>query len=74
MSEKMSGRFTGFSPCFTCIDARANVLWSYDYEKKDGVEVVEGVRYFVRPSVKLRSPSGSFSPGIDPPKHVIFIF
>ena len=41
---------------------------------KDGVEVIEGVGYFVRPSVKLRSRSGSFSPGIGPPKHDIFIF
>ena len=30
---------------FTCTDAMADVLWSYDYKKKEGVvEVFEGVR------------------------------
>ena len=30
-------------PRFTCTDATADVLWSYDYEKEGVVEVVEGV-------------------------------
>ena len=57
---------------FTCTDATAGVLWSYDYEKEGVVEVVEGVTYSNRPSVKLRGPLGSFSPGIGPPKYNIF--
>ena len=55
---------------FTCTDATADVLWSYDYEKEGVVEVVEGVRYSGRPSVKLRGPLGSFSPGIGPPRYL----
>ena len=35
------------------------------------VEVVEA--YSGRPSVKLRGPLGSFSPGIGPPNHTFFI-
>ena len=38
---------------FTCTDATADVLWSYDYEKEGVVEVVEGVT-LVGLSVKLR--------------------
>ena len=41
--RKNGGRFTGFAPKFSCTDATADVLWSYDYEKERVVEVVEGV-------------------------------
>ena len=40
------------------------------------MEVVEGVT-LDRPSVKLRDPLGSFSPGIGPPKRnivILFLF
>ena len=33
----------GLLRSFTCTDATADVLWSYDYEKEGVVEVVEGV-------------------------------
>ena len=43
-------------------------FFSLTITKKEGVaEVVEGVT-LGRPSVKLRDPLGSFSPGIGPPK------
>ena len=40
---------------FTCIDATANVLWSYDYEKRGSWRSCWR-SYFGKPSVKLRSP------------------
>ena len=42
MSEKMVG-LQDWLPHFTCTDATAEVLWSYDYEKEGIVEVVEGI-------------------------------
>ena len=41
--EKMGVGLQDLLPCFTCIDATADVLWSYDYEKRGVVEVAEGV-------------------------------
>ena len=61
-------------PRFTYTDATVDVLWSYDYEKEGVVDVVEGVRYFGRPSVRLWDTLGSFSPGIGPSKDYIFLF
>ena len=63
--------FQDFLRSFACTDATADVLWSYDYEKEGVLEVVEEA-YSGRPSVKLRGPLGSFSPGIGPPKNNIF--
>ena len=71
--EKMGIGLRDLLPRFTCIDATAEVLWSYDYEKEGVVEVVERVRYFGRPSDKLQGPLGSFSPGFGLPKHNIFL-
>ena len=42
MSEKMGIGFQDLLRSFTCTDATADVLWSYDYEKEKA-EVVEGV-------------------------------
>ena len=71
MSEKMKAGIQDLLPRFTCTDATADFLRSYDYEK-GVVKVVEGV--FGRLSVKLRGPLGSFSPGMGPPKPDIFIY
>ena len=35
MSEKMGACLQDLLPRFTCIDATADVLWSYDYDKKE---------------------------------------
>ena len=46
MSKKMGVGLQDLFPCFTCIDATANVLWSGELRlrKKEGAEeVVEGV-------------------------------
>ena len=55
-----------------CTDTTADVLWSHAYEKR-GSWWSCWRSYSGRPSVKLRGPQGSFSPGIGPPKHYIFI-
>ena len=39
--KKMGVGLQGLLPRFTCTDATADVLWSYDYEKEGVVEVVE---------------------------------
>ena len=44
MSEKMGVGLQDLLRRFTCTDATADVLWSYDYEKEGVViKVVEGV-------------------------------
>ena len=43
MSEKMGVGLQDLLRSFTCTDATADVLRSYDYEKEGIVEVVEGV-------------------------------
>ena len=45
----------------------------YDYEKRESWRSC-WKSYFGKPSVKLRDPLGSFSPGNDPPKNDIFSF
>ena len=42
----------GLRPRFTCTDAKADVLWCYDYEKRGIVKVVEG-SYFGRLSALI---------------------
>ena len=73
VSEKNGGRFTGFAPTFymhRCYGGRSLVL---RLRKKR--ELWDCWRsYSGRPSVKLRSSLGSFSPGIGPLKHEIFIY
>ena len=39
----MGAGLQDFLRSFTCTDATADVLWSYDYEKEGIVKVVEGV-------------------------------
>ena len=76
MAEKMGVDLQDVLPRFICNDATADVLWSYDYEKRGRCNSCRR-SYFGRPSVKLRGPLGSFSPGIGPLKHdfsCIFIF
>ena len=43
MSEKMGVGLQDLLQRFTCTDATADVLWSYDYEKEGVIEIVEGV-------------------------------
>ena len=76
MAEKWGVDLQDLLPRFTSNDATADVLWSYDYEKRGRCNSCWR-SYFGRPSVKLRGPLGTFSPGIGPPKHdfsFIFIF
>ena len=43
MSVKMGVCLQDLLRSFTCTNATADVLWSYDYEKEGVVEVVEGI-------------------------------
>ena len=43
MSEKIGVGLQDLLPRFTCTDATADVLWSYNYEKEGVVKVLEGV-------------------------------
>ena len=72
VSEKMGVGLQDLLRRFTCTDATVDVLWSYDYEKRGSCGSCWR-SYSGRPSVKLRGPLGSFSPGIGPPNHKIFI-
>ena len=68
VSEKVGVGLQNLLRRFICTDVTADVLWSYDYEKR-GSCGNSWRSYSGRPSVKLRGPLGSFSPGIGPPNH-----
>ena len=70
VSERNGGMFTGFAQTFY-MHRRCGGR-SYDYEKRGSCGSCWR-SYSGRPSVKLRGPWGSFSPGIGPPKHKIVI-
>ena len=71
--KKMVVGLQDLLPRFTRTDATANVLWSYDCEKRRSCRSCwRG--YFGSPSVKIRGPLGSFSPGMGPPEHDIYLF
>ena len=70
--KKNGGRFTGYAPTFYmnwCYGERSLVLRL----RKRGSFKSRWRSYFGRPSVKLRGPLRSFSPGIGPPKAYIFL-
>ena len=74
--KKKWGRLTRFAPTFYLhAPTLRRTCFGLTITKKEAVvEVVEGVRYFSRPSVKLRGLLGSFVPDIGPPKHIFFYF
>ena len=72
--KKMGVGLQDLLPRLTCTDATADVLCLEITGKKEGVVYKLWRSYFGRPSVKLRGPLGSFSPGMGPPSRTFFIY
>ena len=77
VSEKMEVGLQDLLRRFTCTDVTAVVGKTSGLRRVLRLQKRESCgncwrNYSGRPSVKLRGPQGSFSPGIGPPKHNIF--